>query len=281
MKKIVVLYHNQCWDGFGAAWAAWKRFKNTATYIGVVHNGSPPKGLVNKEIYLIDFCYPKEEIAKLSRDNRRVVVLDHHITRKAETEMMKEHVFDNNHSGSYLAWRYFFPKKKVPNLILYVQDNDLWKFKIKKSKEIMLAVNLQPYSFESWNKISRQLEITSGKRKFAIQGDIILSHMNVLVDDMTKLAAKVRLRGVKALAVNGPRFVRSELGNKLTQLGVNVGIVWRMDEPGKIHVDLRSNGKVDVAKLAEKYGGGGHKNAAGFAFKSKPNKIFPWKLVKK
>jgi phosphoesterase RecJ-like protein len=53
-----------------------------------------------------------------------------------------------------------------------------------------------------------------------------------------------------------------------------------MKGEGEIHASLRSNGKVNVAKLAEKYGGGGHKKAAAFIFNSSLYKKFPWKLVK-
>jgi oligoribonuclease NrnB/cAMP/cGMP phosphodiesterase (DHH superfamily) len=194
--------------------------------------------------------------------------------------MFKEHVFDNNHTGSYLTWKYFFPKKKVPNLILYVQDNDLWKFRIKKSKEVMFAVNLHPYSFDVWNKISRQLETAIGKKHYAIQGNAILKYVDVLAEEMAKMADEVVLGGVKALAVNAPRFIRSELGNVLIKHGADVGIVWYMKGEGEIHASLRSNGKVNVAKLAEKYGGGGHEKAAAFIFNSSLYKKFPWKLVK-
>lgn len=281
MKSIVVMYHAKCWDGFGGAWAAWNKFGDKADYIGVEYNNPLPRGLKGKEIYLIDFCYPKKEMLDLVSSNRKVVVLDHHITRKAEVKMMKDHVFSNNHSGSFLAWKYFFPKKKVPKLILYVQDNDLWKFRIKKSKEIMLAINLHPYTFETWNKISRQLETVKGKKSYIIQGDAILKYVDMLAREMAISADKVVLGGVRALAVNAQRFIRSELGNMLTKHGVNVGIVWYMKGRGEVHVSLRSNGKVDVSKLAQKFGGGGHERAAAFIFKSSLYKKFPWKLIGK
>ncbi len=282
MKKIVVLYHNQCWDGFGGAWVAWKKFKNLADYIGVEHGAPVPKGLKNKEIYLIDFCYSKKEMIELRDNNLRVVVLDHHITKKAETEMMEEHLFSNIHSGSYLAWKYFFPSKKVPNLILYIQDNDLWKFKIKGSKEIMLSINLFPYSFDVWDKICNRLKSVKGKKEYFIQGKAISSYVQMLSKEISDSANKVILSGIKAWAVNAPRFIRSELGNLLATKtkGIDVGIVWYMENNGDIQVSLRSNGKVDVGLLAEKFDGGGHERASGFIFKSELKDKFPWKMIR-
>lgn len=46
---------------------------------------------------------------------------------------------------------------------------------------------------------------------------------------------------------------------------VQVSIYLREVEPQKYRVSLRSKGDVDVAKIAEGFGGGGHKNAAGCA----------------
>ena len=45
---------------------------------------------------------------------------------------------------------------------------------------------------------------------------------------------------------------------------VEVAILLREEEDGRIKVSLRSKGSVDVGKVAMEFGGGGHKNAAGF-----------------
>lgn len=46
--------------------------------------------------------------------------------------------------------------------------------------------------------------------------------------------------------------------------GVEVSLFLREEKPGSFKGSLRSNNFVDVAKVAEKFGGGGHKRAAGF-----------------
>lgn len=48
--------------------------------------------------------------------------------------------------------------------------------------------------------------------------------------------------------------------------GVRIAVMFREDD-GRIKVSLRSKGDIDVAKIAEKYGGGGHKGAAAFIYK--------------
>lgn len=49
--------------------------------------------------------------------------------------------------------------------------------------------------------------------------------------------------------------------------GVEVAFLLRDDQSGKIRVSLRSKGKIDVSKVTEQFGGGGHKNAAGCKIK--------------
>ncbi|NLO88888.1 MAG: bifunctional oligoribonuclease/PAP phosphatase NrnA [Clostridia bacterium] len=45
--------------------------------------------------------------------------------------------------------------------------------------------------------------------------------------------------------------------------GVEIGLFFKEIEPNKVKVGFRSKSKVDVNKLAQKFGGGGHKRAAG------------------
>ncbi|GMV35843.1 MAG: phosphoesterase [Fimbriimonadales bacterium] len=45
-----------------------------------------------------------------------------------------------------------------------------------------------------------------------------------------------------------------------------VAVLFRESRPGRIRVSLRSRGQVDVAAIAHKLGGGGHRNAAGCSF---------------
>ena len=47
--------------------------------------------------------------------------------------------------------------------------------------------------------------------------------------------------------------------------GVEVVALLRELEDGSFKVSLRSRGEVDVEKVARHHGGGGHRNAAGFA----------------
>src|SRR3989344_9258076 len=64
-KEIAVLYHGGCPDGFGGAYAAWKKFDDTADYIPLKHGKPAPENLDGKELYFIDFCYPQPIMEQL------------------------------------------------------------------------------------------------------------------------------------------------------------------------------------------------------------------------
>jgi phosphoesterase RecJ-like protein len=49
--------------------------------------------------------------------------------------------------------------------------------------------------------------------------------------------------------------------------GVEVGVLLKEWEEGEVKVSLRSKNEVDVAVLAQKFGGGGHAKASGYSFK--------------
>ena len=108
MKNIVILYDGEdCRDGFSSAWVAYKKFGNKASYIGVVHQAPVPDGIKNKDVYFFDFCYPKKIIEQLVKQNKKVIVVDHHISSKEDAKSATSYVIDMKHSGAVLAWKYF------------------------------------------------------------------------------------------------------------------------------------------------------------------------------
>lgn len=55
--------------------------------------------------------------------------------------------------------------------------------------------------------------------------------------------------------------------------GVEVATQLRQSSPGVWRISFRSRGLVDVSALAEKFGGGGHHNAAGCTIEAEPDEI--------
>ena len=277
MKPIVIFYHKDCFDGFGGAWAAYKKFGKKADYFGIEHQTQPPKELKNKEIYFVDFCYHKKEIMeKLLKENKKVVVIDHHVSQKELVKISSEYIYDIKHSGAVLAWKYFHRKKPIPKLLRHIEDIDLWKFKLTGTKELMMALDARDFNFSVWDKISKDFENSKKRKKYLEVGKILTKYRQKLINKIASRADKAEIYNHSALIANSPVF-QSEIGNALVEKGAALGIIWSQRN-GNRYFSLRSNGKVDVSKIAKKYGGGGHKAAAGFSMNIK--KPLPWKTIK-
>lgn len=276
-KNIVVLYHGNCTDGFSAAWVAWKKFGANAEYVGIGLDDAPLRGLVNKEIYFLDCTYKAKYMPELIRKNKNLVVVDHHITNKAIAKMARDYLFDLNHSAAVLSWKYFYNNKKIPRLLKHVEDVDLWKFKIPYSKEIIAFMDLFDFNFKTWDKLVKDFENPPKYQEYIKQGRLILKYEDKIVERLVaSFARPVSFAGYKVYAVNSPNF-HSRVAGLLAEKYPPIGIVWREEKNGSVHVSLRSNGTVDVSEIAARFGGGGHKKAAGFYIESFSK--LPWEKV--
>lgn len=274
MKKIAILYHGECWDGFGGAYAAWKAFGGRAEYYPLKHSGDLPV-LTNKTVYIIDFGLKESQMKKMLAANKKVVALDHHVTAEKTTKMAHDYVYALKNSGAVIAWKYFNPKKAAPWLLRHIEDIDLWRFKLPHTRELTAYLNLIEYNFRLWDKIAKDWENSKNKSEYVKKGELVLKYEAKMTEDLLENAELAAFEGCKTLVVNSP-VLHSEIGSALVQKMPPIGVVWS-ERDKIIRVSLRSNGDVDVAKIAEKYGGGGHKRASGFPLPV--GKPFPWQLL--
>lgn len=278
LKPIVVLYHAECRDGFTAAWAAWKKFGSKADYVPVKLGNPPLPEITDRVVYTLDFMYYSPYLEKFMDDNKKVVAIDHHISAKDFIKKVPEHVFDIKHSGAALAFKYFHPNKKMPRIVGLVEEGDLWKFRSKYVKEVLAYTELLDFDFKIWDKLISLGEKEKNYQKFAENGAAIISYKDKIIEYIVRSNAyPVIFESHKIYAINAPRFLRSQIGQLLAEKYSPFSLVWQRDKK-RIEVSLRSNGDLDVSKIAFKFGGGGHRNAAGFSLSA--NSKFPWKDVK-
>ncbi len=274
-KNIAVIYHAECTDGFSGAWAAWKKFGNKADYFSLHHHSPVPK-LNGIEIYMIDFTFTAPVIKNLIKNNRRVTSIDHHISREKENKMTFKSSYAVKNSGAVLAWKYFHPGKPVPYMLLRVEDMDIWRFRYSDTWQAFLYLGLFNYNFKVWSKLAVGFENAKTRKKFIASGKLLKWHQDKMVENIvSKNAELVEFEGYKTYAINSCLF-SSEIGHTLYKKFPPIAIIWSQ-RAGKKIISLRSNGSVDVAKLAEKYGGGGHKAASGFNLPG--NAPLPWKYL--
>lgn len=272
-KKIAVIYHASCPDGFGAAWAAWKKFGSRADYYPVAHS-EKPLSLRGKEVYFLDLAYKPEAMRLVLKEAAKVVVVDHHVSAEASVKLAQEYVYDLDHSGSVLAWKYFHPGKPLPRLLAHIEDEDLWKFKLPQTTAVNARLELLNFNFKELDKAVRDFEKPALRKKFIAEGKLLGAYRTRMVRRLIEEnAVPVRFLGYRIFAINAARPFTSEIGNALCKMRPPLAIVWQ-EKKKNLAVSLRSDGTVDVAKIAERFGGGGHKAAAAFNLPAGSKK--PW-----
>jgi len=275
-KPIVVLYHGKCPDGFAAAYAAWKKFGDTAEYLPVNYGEAPPEGLENREVYIVDFCYESsEQMNALAKSTKHLVVLDHHESNKKMVGSVTEHVYDASRSGATIAWSYFHPDTPVPRLMTYLEDGDLYRYSLPETRNIFSYLLVLPFDFAQWDTLVRGLEDDTERAEILKKAETYTEFFNAFAQMSVERAKKVRFEGYEVyfVATHPNITVKSFVGNKLyTKLPPFAIIVTA--HPNGFGVSLRGDGSVDVSKIAEKYGGGGHPGSAGFFVPN--NSVMPW-----
>lgn len=299
MTKSMVYYHGDCLDGFGAAYAAWYKLGESAHYMPMNHGQAwNPEDVAGKQVFILDFSFPKAELEAMGKIADSVLMLDHHSTaRKAwQTELGDDTgglsqfshpdypltvAFDLAKSGARLAWEHFHPGTPVPLALLHIEDQDLWIFSIPNTAAFCRALRLQPWEFKTWDKLiqaSNTPESTS-YQTLCTEGTAIAQFTHVEVQRLlgSDLVIPVSLplppgasqAGAKdcldGLGINASNLFASELGHHLAQRSGTFGLIWHLGAGGRVKVSLRAENQVNVAMIAEQYGGGGHPNAAGFS----------------
>lgn len=265
-KEIAVLYHGGCPDGFGGAYAAWKKFGDTAEYIPAGYADSAPENLAGREVYLVDFCYESAKLlAELIRTTKRFVVLDHHESNRTRVESVPEHVYDATRAGASIAWEYFHPGTTLPRLMTYLEDGDLYHYALPETRDIFSYLLVLPFDFQKWDEFMNGLEDDAQRAKLLEKAGAYTEFFNALAQMSIERAKKVRFEGYEVhFAATHPNItMRSYVGKQLyTKLPPFAIIVTA--HPNGLGVSLRGDDSVDVSKIAAKYGGGGHTGSAGF-----------------
>lgn len=223
---------------------------------------------LNVAVYICDFSYSKEELEALRDRVSTLVVLDHHKTAEEALRGFQgaEIVFDMNRSGAVIAWNYFHPGVKVPEILLHIQDRDLWKFNLHGTNEVHASLLMMGDDLTAMEALAEDDDMGRYFLKAAKEaGAQILKYEQKHVEGAVKNVKVLPYKGYKVGVYNTTTLV-SELGHTVChseELGVDFSMSYFLDTDGTPILSFRSKGEFDVAKLAKELGGGGHKNAAG------------------
>lgn len=278
--RPLVIYHANCPDGFCAAWVARKALGPDCEFVPAQYGQDPPD-VRGRRVFILDFSYKRPVMRQILSQAHGVTVLDHHKTAEAELAGIVDEftlrpdlianppgselpavVFDMEKSGGRLAWEHFFPGEEPHWLVRYTEDRDLWRWKLPDSREINDGLASFPRNFGAWDLLAKMPD-EKALEKLNRDGIAIGRHKDQLIDSICRNAREIEIAGYKVLAAN-TSVLFSEVAGKLAE-GRPFGAAWLVRADGKRQWSLRStNEGVDVSEVARSFGGGGHRNAAGF-----------------
>lgn len=271
--KRTCYFHAGCPDGFGAAWSVWRAWGDDARYVPRGHDEVlEPHTHDGEFVVFVDIAPGNEELRHLSECAARVVVLDHHLSARdryaadpgVENRVREgghQVVFDLDHSGAVLAWLHFHPDRPPPALLQYVEDQDLWRWKLPSSDAVNAAIGSHRRDFDEWEELAAR-----SAEDLAREGEPILRAQRAEVRRSLRIAHPVSVAGRRVEAVNALHH-RSHIGHELAKraaYGHAIGLVYRV-AGRSVDASIYSIGDVDVSAIAREYGGGGHRNASGFS----------------
>lgn len=293
----IVIYHANCIDGFAAAWAVRRAIGEDGVEYRPAHYGSAPPFVEGRDVIIVDFSYKRDVLHEIGAKARTLLVLDHHKTaaedlagfpppldgpynpramedwaRECNAPCATHTLFDMNRSGAGIAWDYFHPGVTRPRLIDYVEDRDLWRFERLTTREFHSALSSHPFDFALWDEIAVKADVDihwlSG---FVREGAAIDRKHLMTVNDMIAFAQTTMvIRGFAVPAANLPPNMASDAGNIMAK-GEPFAACYTATKDGwKFSLRSTDDG-VDVSAIAKTFGGGGHRNAAGFTWRGDLN----------
>lgn len=266
--ELLCIYHANCADGFTAAWAVWRAHPNTEFHEGLY--GNAPPECTGRDVVLVDFSYKRDVLLAIAAVADTVLILDHHKSAEAELVDLPDNVtaiFDMGRSGAMMAWNHYHPDRAPSDLIVHVQDRDLWLFKREQTRAFQANLFSYEYTFENWDLIHLLCADDYKYQHFVSQGEAIERKHHKDVKELIHVAAtRKEIAGYNVPVLNAPYFFSSDACHAMAENEPFAACYW--DTASHRVFSLRS-GKhgLDVSKIAEKYGGGGHKHAAGFSLR--------------
>lgn len=271
--KPLVIYHSPCTDGFTAAWCFHNHDPEGFEFYEGVH-GEPPPDVTGRKVYLVDFSYPLETILAMAEQAVEINIWDHHKSAQgvlADVERAARAMnlcpvyatFDMERSGAGLTWDMLNPGQPRPIMVDYVEDRDLWRFALPMSKAISANLFSHHYSFENWDRLMALSGVALVK--FAHAGEAIQrKHMKDVQELIGQCRHDAVIAGVMVPVANMPYTMASDAAGLMAE-GAPFAATY-YDTPTHRVFSLRSRGSdgIDVSLIAQQYGGGGHRNAAGF-----------------
>jgi len=259
----------------------------------------PVEDAAGRDVFVLDFSWPADEMAQLAAAAKQLVWVDHHPGPIADEERFHERLgtlhdiadeagvafsadcilsLRADRCGAWLTYEHLWGPgdARRPPIVDLVDDHDRWVHAIQDTKPVLAALHAlvgdEGPLWKGWGPLLDTSSRYAPKRirQLVDQGAILLIDRAARVRKAARQAIPMMLDGHSAMMVNAPPDIVSDLGAALCeQPGVTIGWIWSVGvQRGEVRVfhSLRSapDGP-EVNSICARRGGGGHPHAAGWS----------------
>lgn len=226
-------------------------------------------------VYFVDLSFSVNSVDKLKeiveKKGCELIWCDHHsssmdiLSKYPEFNKIKG-IRKEGISGAALTWMYLYKCgfEDVPKFIQLISDFDCWLFKFKDTMYFKYGLEAVDYDALDivWNKLVRDKDQHTLLDQMIQDGKVIDAYVTKEYElYREKYAYEGTLNGYKCLVVNRScnSLIFGDLINKYP-----IVAIWAYNGKNYKYSLYTTNPDVDCSKIAEQFGGGGHKKAAGF-----------------
>lgn len=265
-RPDLVLYHADCPDGFGAAWALRQFFPVDAgtAYQPLAYGAAlVPGQYQGTRLLMVDVSLPRAAFVRLSQE-ADVFLLDHHASAAEELGDLPNTYFDLQRSGAGLAWDVASNGGARPLLVDLIEDRDLLRHHLSQTPLLRVLDSL-PQTFSAWSAFARDL--VQDPDRLALEAAAIDRYEQALAQRLAPHALPVVQQGARGWAVNAPGPLADAMARVLLERpDTDFALSWFFDglqRKTSCSWRTRPGAPAQAVDLAREYGGGGHLHAAG------------------
>ncbi len=269
---MLCIYHIADHDGKGSG-AVIKSVYPETELLGLNHDMKIPFDEIAKHdtIFVCDFALPLDFMFELS-EAKDFTWIDHHasVIEQYDAAIAKgkkpiKGLRKVGQAAIELCWQYFYPNKPVPLGVQLLAKNDLFDLsdpRVRPFEYAMQSMGVNNPADKIWQDLfAEKIDV----EKMVAEGKRILEWINVRNYRLLRgMAFEAEFDGLKCICANMAQGYSSFYDSLPNRDKYDVMINFYMNKNRKWNLSFYSaKPNVDVSKLAAKFGGGGHRGAAG------------------
>lgn len=204
------------------------------------------------------------DAAKYFETAKKTICIDHHVSNESFADV--NYIYPKSSSTSELIFELLDESKITKEIaeciyVGMVHDTGVFQYSCTSAKTMEAAGKLMEMGID-FSKIVDETFYTKTFEQNQILGKALLSSR--LYADGKVIVSIVTRADMEEFCVL-PKHLDGIVNQLRVTKGVEAAVFMYENEDGSYKVSTRSNGLVNVAKLAMTFGGGGHDRAAGFS----------------